>query len=506
MSLNLIIYLVEIIVLAIAILVGFIMYKINHKHKKIFFKFFEIAVGIFIFIIGTTFIIEKPNINSEDVIVFQVNENNAISAPSAMYHFQNVTDNVKINGDINYHELGEYYINFEVDTLLGPYTKPSKVIIVDTKQPEITLEGGDEYTQSYAKEYEEPGFKAIDNYEGDITDKVEIQKENIDENNFVITYKVKDSSGNECEKSRKVKIIDDVPPEISLKGNANTTVYLGKKYEENGASATDEKDGDLTNVIQIEGTVDTSKEGEYTITYKVADNSGNESTKNRIVTVKKEPVIRQGNINNSGKKVIYLTFDDGPSSYTNELLDVLKKYNVKATFFVTGNGSDAVIKRAYDEGHTIALHTNSHNYSYVYSSTDNFFKDLYTIQSRVENITGHKSYIMRFPGGSSNTVSKSYDGGTRIMSHLTKEVTNRGFRYFDWNVSSGDAGGTTSSDGVYNNVVNNLKPGISIVLQHDTKKFSIDAVSRIIEYGLNNGYTFDKITENTPMITHGVNN
>ena len=113
---------------------------------------------------------------------------------------------------------------------------------------------------------------------------------------------------------------------------------------------------------------------------------------------------------------------------------------------------------------------------------------------------------MRFPGGSSNVVSKKYDGGIRIMSYLTKEVRNKGFRYFDWNVSSGDAGGTSSSEGVYNNVIKSLKSDTSVVLQHDIKAFSIDAVPRIIEYGLKNGYTFKKITENTPMVTHGVNN
>lgn len=292
-----------------------------------------------------------------------------------------------------------------------------------------------------------------------------------------------------------VSFVDNIAPEINLNGDSNITIYLGDTYEENGASAIDKNDGDLTDRIQIEGNVDTSIEGNYIIKYIVSDNSGNSATVTRTVTVK-----------SMYSKTIYLTFDDGPSPYTNELLDILKTYNVKATFFVTGIGDDSVIKREFDEGHTIALHTNSHIYSEVYSSPDSFFNDLYAIQSRVEHITGQKSYIMRFPGGSSNTVSKNYDGGIKIMSYLTQEVLNRGFRYFDWNVYSGDAGETTSSEQVYKNVVDGLKPGISVVLQHDIKKYSIEAVPQIIEYGLQNGYTFDRITEHTPMITHSVNN
>jgi peptidoglycan/xylan/chitin deacetylase (PgdA/CDA1 family) len=130
--------------------------------------------------------------------------------------------------------------------------------------------------------------------------------------------------------------------------------------------------------------------------------------------------------------------------------------------------------------------------------------DLYAIQNRVKDITGYTSHLMRFPGGSSNTVSKSYSRG--IMSRLVKRVANEGFSYFDWNVSSGDAGGASTSDAVYNNVVNSLKEGESIVLQHDTKKFSIDAVERIINYANENGYTFSTLTESSFGAHHGVNN
>ena len=115
--------------------------------------------------------------------------------------------------------------------------------------------------------------------------------------------------------------------------------------------------------------------------------------------------------------------------------------------------------------------------------------------------------LMRFPGGSSNLVSKKYDGGTHIMSYLSREVENRGFTYFDWNVTSGDAAGVTTPEGVYEQVVNGLKyDGSSVVLQHDIKGYSVDAVERIIAYGLEHGFIFSKLDASSFNAHHSVNN
>ena len=128
-------------------------------------------------------------------------------------------------------------------------------------------------------------------------------------------------------------------------------------------------------------------------------------------------VYENNNYNAPNGKSIYLTFDDGPGKYTENLLNILKEYNVKATFFVTDQGLtkgyDQMILRAYQEGHTIGLHSNSHSYS-IYTNEQTYFDDLYAIQAKVERITGAKSYIIRFPGGSSNTVSESYDGEPKL--------------------------------------------------------------------------------------------
>lgn len=206
------------------------------------------------------------------------------------------------------------------------------------------------------------------------------------------------------------------------------------------------------------------------------------------------------------EKIAFLTFDDGPNiSVTPKVLDILKEENVKATFFlIDKTNTDYLIKRMYDEGHTIGLHTASHNYKYIYSSTTNFIKDIEKIQEKVARITGEKSSIIRFPGGSSNTVS-SFNPG--IMCTLSNMIIEKGYHYFDWNVSSGDAGSKRSKKNTYRNVTNNLsKNRANVVLMHDIYDSTVDAVKDIIKYGKDNGYTFEKITMDTEMYTHYVNN
>ena len=207
-----------------------------------------------------------------------------------------------------------------------------------------------------------------------------------------------------------------------------------------------------------------------------------------------------------GEKIVYLTFDDGPGPYTGKLLDILKKYNVKATFFVTCNRAQYrnMIKRAYEEGHSIGLHSCSHNYAKVYASEDAFMSELKGVSDVVKSATGTETKLLRFPGGSSNTVSKKYKKG--VVSDVAKRLNDEGYAYFDWNVSSGDAGNTTTSDGVYNNVTRALKGNYSIVLQHDIKGFSVDAVERIILFGMKYGFTFKALDMSSPTAHHRINN
>ena len=178
---------------------------------------------------------------------------------------------------------------------------------------------------------------------------------------------------------------------------------------------------------------------------------------------------------------------------------------MKVTFFVTSSSYPQFLARAAEEGHTVAIHTNTHNYSQIYASDDAFMADLEAIQTTIFEQTGQKSMLTRFPGGSSNTISSIYNKG--IMTRLTKKLEELGYQYFDWNVDSNDAGGAKTADEVFKNVTEGVaNRQNSVVLQHDTKGFSVDAVEQIIAWGLCNGYTFAPLTADSPTCHHGVQN
>ena len=296
------------------------------------------------------------------------------------------------------------------------------------------------------------------------------------------------------------KIIDLESPEITLNGDKEISLYIGDKYEEKGATAKDNYDGDLTSKIKTEGQVDTSKEGDYEIKYSVLDSSKNETSITRKIKVSPKPVYYSGyrgggsSLGCGGAGVIYLTFDDGPGAYTAGILDVLKKYGVKATFFVTNSGSDDIIRREANEGHAVGLHSASHAYNIIYSSTNAFWDDFRSVEGRVKKITGKQPDLYRFPGGSSNTISRRYSVG--IMSTLANEVHQNGYEYFDWNISSGDAGETTDPNVEYNMVVSNLsKARGNVILMHDIKYHTSVAIENIVKYGIENGYGFDVLNK-----------
>lgn len=535
MEISNIIYLSEITIAIIAAIIGCITLAV--KKKKGFFKVIGVSLVALLGVLCTTFAFERPIIKADDIVNINLNSAEQLTKPNVYYHFKEGNENVKIKGNIDYGKVGEYDVVYEVETLFGTYTKSGKIKVVDSQEPVITLIGGEDYKQSYKAEYKEPGFNAIDETDGDLTEKVKVSKEMLNESDYNLIYEVEDSARNKGKAIRKVTIIDDIPPVITLNGNSTVNLVLGAKYEESGAKATDEKDGDLTDKIEKSGTVDTSKEGTYTITYKVADTKGNEATAERKVIVKKQEVSNQAQNNSvanssnqpsnttrpsnqtpiqpqngsNGKKgVIYLTFDDGPTSnITPKILDILKQKNVKATFFIinySGAGEN-IVKREFNEGHTVAIHGYSHDYATIYKSEEAYMQNLQKLQDKIKATTGYTATITRFPGGSSNTISKKYNQG--IMTRLCKLVLEKGYRYFDWNVSSGDAGGARNSDQVYNNVISGLsKSKANVVLMHDFSSNAkvLDALPRIIDYGLANGYTFERITESTPMVTHRPNN
>lgn len=210
-----------------------------------------------------------------------------------------------------------------------------------------------------------------------------------------------------------------------------------------------------------------------------------------------------------GVKRCYLTFDDGPSSKnTKKVLNILDQYNVKATFFVISTSNLSNVKDAYDRGHAIGLHANSHEYGEIYRSSEAYFNDLETLGYKVKQYLGFTPNIIRFPGGSSNTVSRKYNKG--IMTRLAQEVETRGYYYFDWNVDSTDASGNNVPASKLISEVKKYVVGQDnvCILMHDTdaKGTTVEALPQIIEYCRSKGYEFCILNKYAPGFHHGINN
>ena len=186
----------------------------------------------------------------------------------------------------------------------------------------------------------------------------------------------------------------------------------------------------------------------------------------------------------SNKKIAHLTFDDGPSDNTLKLLDILDKYDAKATFFVVyKEGFDNVYREIVNRGHVLANHTYSHNYKEIYSSADAFINDVETLDNKLKEITGKEpSKILRFPGGSNTSYM---DGHGNISQSIFETLEKRGYTYFDWNVDSADATKMTLDK---KSIVKNVLEGSANVntaniLMHDTnaKYTTLEAMAEILE-------------------------
>ena len=241
---------------------------------------------------------------------------------------------------------------------------------------------------------------------------------------------------------------------------------------ESETTATEEKSGGMTNPKNLEEALDTEREA---------------------------------------TKRVYLSFDDGPSIHTDKILDVLKEKNVKATFFNLEMKQDDLLaaeRRAYDEGHTIAIHTKSHDYEKVYASFDAWKEDVLAEQENIRKNVGITTKYYRFPGGSSTSMGKRY--GTDIAKCI-EWLDENGFTYVDWNVSNEDAEGVEyTADQLVENVVTSIEKLESkgtedyMVLMHDSKpkETTVEALPKLIDTLKSKGYTFCQLTDNTVQIHH----
>ena len=401
-------------------------------------------------------------------------------------------DEVKITGQVNTESEGDYEITYSCRR----DRQKVKVKVRDTKPPVLktkpytTDTAGDVSPEMFVQEVTDASEVTLQ-FKTPETEKTEGTKE--------IEIEAVDASGNRTtEKVSLTRQKDTEKPAVS--GVADEEILQGKTLDfQNGITVSDNLDP--APVLEIDSAgVDFTVPGTYIVTYKATDRSGNVETIQKKVTVLRNAEYEQ--------KVVYLTFDDGPSENTGKILDILKEYNAKATFFVTGNNQkwNSLLKRAHDEGHAVGLHTYTHDYKTVYSSEEAYFEDLGRISDLVKEVTGDESHIIRFPGGGSNTVSAKYSPG--LMTTLTRKVQEMGYQYFDWNCDSTDASGNNVPvEKLVENATSCEAKHINI-LMHDTdaKDTTVEALPKIIEHYREQGYTFLPLTMDSYAPHHKVNN
>lgn len=194
-----------------------------------------------------------------------------------------------------------------------------------------------------------------------------------------------------------------------------------------------------------------------------------------------------------GAKVVYLTFDDGPSVLTEELLNVLDKQKVKATFFVSCHGSltaetKRLLKEIHDRGHAIGIHTFSHDYTAIYKSVEAFLDDFALMNDVIYEAIGEKPTMFRFAGGSYNSYNE------KNYKDIIAEMERRGYTYFDWNVDCGDSMTAATETSIYKDTVTGITSNNkSIVLMHNsgTKKATVNQIDDIIKKAKAEGYHFE---------------
>ena len=396
---------------------------------------------------------------------------------------------VEVTGNVDTAKLGKYTIVYEAENSGHKKQKERVITVVDKDAPKINLNS--EIKTCKSQKNVTIDATVNDNYDGDITDKLSYK---IEDNYIILT--ATDSSNNKAELKENLTYIDDEKPIIKLKEASTTYVKIGATYEETGATATDSCDGDISKNIKIESNVDVNTLGTYEITYTVTDSAGVTDKVTRKVVVTDQDSLVNGTVTDG---VIYLTFDDGPGKYTSKILDILDKYQVKATFFVTSQfpGYLSMIKEEANRGHVVGIHTYSHKWN-IYDSVDTYLNDFNKMEQIVYEQTGVHPKYFRFPGGTSNTVSRSHCQG--IMTTLSKLMTEKGYTYYDWNVDSCD---TCKKQGV-EDIINQIKTYVKgnqsyIILMHDIKENTMNALPSVIEYLKGKGYVFKSIDENTPL-------
>ena len=283
---------------------------------------------------------------------------------------------------------------------------------------------------------------------------------------------------------------------VVLKGEENLTWVCGVPFEEPGYMALGSDGDDRSDQVQVTGEVVFWQPGDYELEYAFQNEAGETVRAVRRIHQVPAPLPETAT---SEEKVIYLTFDDGPCEYTQQVLELLARYDAKATFFVILSREEEcaeLLPGIQEQGHSIGIHAYDHEYSRLYRGADEYFADLWKAQQLLYSYTGTYTQILRFPGGS--TTAKSLLGSD--FPAVQQGLADMGMRYFDWNVQPEDSKGHSSSDTLYAFCRGVPKWETPVVLQHDTRVYSVHALEAMLRWGTENGYRFEGLGVQTPEV------
>ena len=317
---------------------------------------------------------------------------------------------------------------------------------------------------------------------------------------FIITLAAIAATTISCTNKAGASIFDSTPddtiaptlttrgPMMIMEGEPHDSTFLtrGVKYSDNSGEAK----------LTIDASkVNWNRQGIYEVTYSVNDSAHNVTT-----------VTEQLRVVGKNEKIVYLTFDDGPSVCTDQILNILRQERVKATFFVTAQFTPYLNRMAAiaKDGHEVAIHTYSHNFK-IYKSIDSYFADLNKLNDLIEKYTGKRSRIMRFPGGSSNSIYRKYNSDPKFMDRLCVALLDSGYQFVDWNLDSGDArGNNIAADRLVRSACGS-RHNIQCLLMHDTgaKRTTVTALPQIIRYFKQHGYEFGVLNSVDYQCWHG---
>ena len=287
-------------------------------------------------------------------------------------------------------------------------------------------------------------------------------------------------------------------PRIKLREGAELEWFCGVPFTDPGFEAFGPEGEDRSPDVTVEGAVTAWRVGDYTLCYRLVEDGETLAEAERHVRVVPQTLPETVE---PPKGTICLTFDDGPGEYTAQLLDILAKYDIKATFFIVARHLHHrdLLTRIADEGHTIGIHCFNHDdYGMLYLNEKRYFEDFMSAQEVVYEYTGRYAHVARFPGGgpTASYLAGLLPGG---YDELYGRLRDMGVREYDWNVQPESA--TKTTEGTLVSFTHPRRPyEYAVVLQHDTRSFSIAAVERMIVWALDEGYTFASLDETFPEI------